>query len=173
MDKLQERTLKAYQEHYDDLLRFALTILKDEYAAQEVVQDLCIKILERNDLFSKVSQDRIRPYFLRAIHRSCLNRIKAEKPTVAMPEDMENLLPYEDPNLLDVGLRELYDQLTESWPEDVRQAFLLHVVAKVPLKEIAISMGIKPNTLNQRIKRWRKKLDTSLLLFLLALMFSE
>ena len=54
MDGLQERTLKAYQEHYDDLLRFALTVLKDEYAAQEVVQDLCIKILERDDLFSKV-----------------------------------------------------------------------------------------------------------------------
>lgn len=35
MDGLQERTLKAYQEHYDDLLRFALTVLKDEYAAQE------------------------------------------------------------------------------------------------------------------------------------------
>ena len=120
MNKLQERTLKAYQEHYDDLLRFALTILKDEYAAQEVVQDLCIKILERDDLFSKVSEDRIRSYFVRAIHRSCLNRIKAEKPTVAMPEDMENLLPYEDPDLLDVGLRELYDQLTENWPEDVR-----------------------------------------------------
>lgn len=173
MDRLQERTLKAYQEHYDDLLRFALTILKDEYAAQEVVQDLCFKILERDDLFSKVSEDRIRPYFLRVIYRSSLNRIKAEKPTVAMPEDMENLLPYEDPNLLDVGLRELYDQLTENWPEDVRKAFILHVVAKVPLKEIAISMGIKPNTLNQRIKRWRKKLDTSLLLFLLALTFWE
>ena len=173
MNKLQERTLKAYQEHYDDLLRFALTILKDEYAAQEVVQDLCIKILERDDLFSKVPEERIRPYFVLAIHRSCLNRIKAEKPTVAMPEDMENLLPYEDPDLPDVGLRELYDQLTENWPEDVRQAFLLHVVAKVPLKEIALSMGIKPNTHNQRIKRWRKKLDTSLLLFLLALMFWE
>ena len=120
MDRLQERILKAYQEHYDDLLRFALTILKDEYAAQEVVQDLCVKILERDDLFSKVSEDRIRPYFLRVIYRSSLNRIKAEKPTVAMPEDMENLLPYEDPNLLDVGLRELYDQLTENWPEDVK-----------------------------------------------------
>lgn len=173
MSSLQERTLKAYQEHYDDLLRFALTVLKDEYAAQGVVQDLCIKILERDDLFSKVPEDRMHTYFIRAIHRSCLNRIKAEKPTVAMPEDMENLLPYEDPNLLDVGLRELYDQLTENWPEDVRKAFILHVVAKVPLKEIALSMGIKPNTLNQRIKRWRKKLDTSLLLFLLALIFWE
>ena len=39
MKDLQESILKAYQKHYPDLLRYALSILKDKHAAGALRQN--------------------------------------------------------------------------------------------------------------------------------------
>ncbi len=168
MENYLELALEAYQRNYDALLRFALSILKNQHAAEEVIQDLCIKILERSDLFKNVAAGKLKSYFATTIYRASLNRRKEESRLLELdPDHPSSMLSADDPKLIDVEVRELFDQLTEQWPKDVREAFVLHVVSGIPLKEIAQSMGIKPNTLTQRVNRWRKKLDTSLLLFIL------
>ena len=174
MDHFLKLALEIYQKNYDALLRFALSILKDEHAAEEVVQDLCVKILERSDLFENVAAGKLKPYFATTIYRASLNRRKEATRLVELDVDhSSSITSVEDAQLMDIEVRELFEQLTRKWPEDVRQAFVMHVVADIPLKEIAESMGLKPNTLTQRVNRWRKKLDASLLLFLLLHMLYD
>ena len=64
-------------------------------------------------------------------------------------------------------------QLTADWPEEMRTAFIAHVVEGVPLKDIAEQMGIKPNTLTKRINRLRKKFCLNLLFFILLHMLYD
>lgn len=174
MNDLQESVLKAYQKHYPDLLRYALSILKDKHAAEEVVQGLCVKILERRDLFDSIAPGSHRAYFTKAIYHASLNYRKAQKRLVTLdPDYSDSAYSSEDKDLLGVEARELFMQLTADWPEDMRTAFIAHVVEGVPLKDIAEQMGIKPNTLTQRINRLRKKFCLNLLFFILLHMLYD
>lgn len=174
MDNFQELALKMYEEHYTDLMRLALTILKNEHAAEEVVQELCVKILERKELFEKVASEKLKSYYSTTIYRACLNRRKADKRLTSLdPEISGVILLADDPELQGIEHSDEIRELLEEWPPEVREAFVQHVLTGLPLKEIAKSMGILPNTLIQRINRWRKKLDTSLLLFILLHMLYD
>ena len=174
MDNFQELALKMYEKHYTDLMRLALTILKDEHAAEEVVQELCVKILERKDLFEKVASEKLKSYYSTTVYNACLNRRRADKRLVSLePEVSGTILLSDDAELQSVEHSEEIRALLEDWPPEVRDAFVQHVLTGVPLKEIAESMGILPNTLIQRINRWRRKLDTSLLLIILLHMLYD
>lgn len=174
MNDLQESVLKAYQKHYPDLLRYALSILKDKHAAEEVVQELCVKILERRDLFDGIAPGSRRAYFTKAIYHASLNYRKAQNRFVALdPDYSDSARSFEDKDLLGIEARELFMQLTADWPEEMRTAFIAHVVEGVPLKDIAEQMGIKPNTLTKRINRLRKKFCLNLLFFILLHMLYD
>lgn len=174
MDNFQELALKMYEKYYTDLLRLALSILEDEHAAEEVVQELCVKILERKDLFENVASEKLKSYYSTTIYRACLNRRRASKRLTSLdPEISGVVLLSEDRELESVEHSEQIRELLEDWPPEVREAFVQHVLTGLPLKEIAESMGIRPNTLVQRVNRWRKKLDSSLLLFILLHMLYD
>lgn len=174
MKDLQESVLKAYQKHYPDLLRYALSILKDKHAAEEVVQELCVKILERRDLFERIAPGSRRAYFTKAIYHASLNYRKAQNRFVALdPDYSDSARSFEDKDLLGIEARELFMHLTADWPEEMRTAFIAHVVEGVPLKDIAEQMGIKPNTLTKRINRLRKKFCLNLLFFILLHMLYD
>lgn len=141
MDNFQELALKMYEKYYTDLLRLALSILEDEHAAEEVVQELCVKILERKHLFENVASEKLKSYYSTSVYRACLNRRKANKRLTSLdPEISGVVLLSEDRELESVEHSEQIRELLEDWPPEVREAFVQHVLTGLPLLFILLHM---------------------------------
>ena len=65
---------QIFREHYQALVGYAIKMLREQEAAEEIVQDVFVKICEkRESLEIKTS---LKSYLFRSVHNRCLNQIK-------------------------------------------------------------------------------------------------
>jgi RNA polymerase sigma-70 factor (ECF subfamily) len=68
---------KVFKSHFTSLHNYACTILKDESTAEEVVQQLFLKIWKKQEILPE--EPMLRAYLYRAVHNESLNLIKHYK----------------------------------------------------------------------------------------------
>jgi RNA polymerase sigma-70 factor (ECF subfamily) len=81
IEQLQKRDEAAFEQvfkqHYKNLHAYAFTILKDEMAAEEMVQNVFFKLWERSENLN--INGSIAAYLYRAVNNESLNYLKHEK----------------------------------------------------------------------------------------------
>lgn len=70
-----EQFRQSFYSHYEDLHRYAYTLLRNNDEARDVVQDVFLKFW-RNEKSSEVMA---RQYLYRAVYNTCMNRMRHEK----------------------------------------------------------------------------------------------
>jgi DNA-directed RNA polymerase specialized sigma24 family protein len=79
--KLQvEEVQSLYQQHGPGLLLYACSLLGRKHAAEDVLQQVFMKLLEQNSI-----PEEPRPYLFRAVHNVALNSIRTESKQVDVP----------------------------------------------------------------------------------------
>lgn len=163
----------VFKTHYKSLHAYAFTLLKDEMAAEEMVQNVFYKLWERSD--SIHISGSIAAYLYRAVHNESLNHLKHLKVrsqhqlhvSYRAGQDNDSASKRLHAKELDERLRKALNEL----PEQCRTIFQLSRFEELRYKEIAdrldISVKTVENQMGKALKILRFKLVDFLILILL------
>ena len=169
---------QIYVNHYPALFQYAFTLVNDDVMAEEMVHQVFLKILEKNEpLMIRIS---LKSYLFRAVHNECLNYFKHQKVkqvhvTYADRHTAEN----SEPASGKLQLRELERQLhaaINELPEQCRTIFQMSRFEELKYAEIALQLGISiktvENQISKALKRLRRQLAEYLPLIILFFLIS-
>ena len=175
----KEKIAKIYFEHQRSLITLALTYMDSIQLAEELVADAMVAIFEPTLEFT--SEPSCVCYFRKVIRSKAINYFRRKYKIEAYDEeDIEkgfiqmNLheLPFGD-----VEVQLLLDGLLKKYPDDIRAAFIAHVLDQEPISALAALYGMKADSLKKQISRMKKYIvstipekDMRTFLYLLMLM---
>lgn len=141
---------QLYLRHGPALLLFAISIIGERSSAQDAVQQVFTRLLERG-LGDVVDA---RAYLYRSVRNAVLNITKSQHRTVALDEDA---------SWFDVLNRDSAEELTlrralRALPSEQRQVVVLRVWCGLSYAEIAALLEISPNTVASRYRYALEKL---------------
>ena len=144
-----EQQYNEIVENYSDMIfRIAYQYLFNKYDAEDIVQEVFVKLLTKIVIFK--DEEHIKSWLIRVTINQCLDYKKSltKKSTVPI-ENMEIPIEQKEGEIL----KEL--QLLK---EDERNVLYLHYYEGYKIKEIAKILKQKQNTINSKLTRARKKL---------------
>ena len=164
MDQLRPDGVRTFEELYDqysnDVLRMAYFYLGDRQRAEDVCQDVFIKLYTRADT---IEPGKEKAWLLRVTVNACrdlwrgawLKRVVLGAPTL-------EIIPAQDET---IEQREEKAELMRSvnkLPAVFREAVLLHYYQGLGISEIAQMLDLPEGTISSRLSRARKKLEVLL-----------
>ena len=149
---LNIQTEKQYNkivENYSDMIfRIAHQYLYNKYDAEDIVQEVFVKLLSRKVIFK--DEEHVKSWLIRVTINQCLDYKKSLVKRSTVPiENME--IPFEHK---EEGILEELQLLKE----DERNILYLYYYEGYKIKEIAKILQQKQNTVNSKLTRARKKL---------------
>ncbi len=161
-DKGTHETL--FKRWYEPLCKYAYSILKDQFEAEDAVQKVFFKLWD--DRLNTSITVSIKSYLYMAVHNICLNRIKQMK----VQQKHNQQIALDEP----VGHNEVYEGIVEKelsykitmaiaqLPPRCREVFELSRFEMMSYKEIAQELAISPNTVENQIAKALKILRENL-----------
>ena len=152
----------AIERHRGAVLRLALARTRNAADAQDVAQDVFIKLLRSTTRFH--DDDHLHAWLLRATHDSCVDlHRQAWRRRVETREDMAVVADREtwDPTIEEVVNHPVWTAM-ERLPDKLRCALHLHYVEGYGIAEVADILGCTEAAARTRLHRGRKKLAAEL-----------
>lgn len=170
IDKVLKGKTHAFSElvdHYKDkVFTLTLLMLKDSNKAEEVAQDVFIKIFKKLDTFK--GQSKFSSWVYRITYNTCLDTLRKQQKDyklLSINEFNEHELVNID-NALDQmqadELKESINQCLEKLPGDMGFLMTLYYFQDFKIKEIAEIVDLKPNNVKVKLHRARLKLTALL-----------
>ncbi len=151
--------LSAFLPKKNQWYRYAIWLLKDSWEAEEVVQDLYIKLWNRREELSLYTK--IDAYVFRILKNLCIDRLRKSRiHTVSMDQiavETEGTSELENSDT-----QELIAQIVSRLPEQQRLILQLRNVEDYSIEEIAELLDIKKNTVEVNLSRARKNVRKEL-----------
>ena len=157
---LAEPDLSALVRDYSGLLyRVALSLLRNAAEAEDVVQDVFLRVLQRRGQLSRIAE--VRPWLVRITWNLAIDRTRKVR-----PEQMDDLfaaglvsrdLP-PDTAMDESGRMQQVLAAIECLPKRERQALLLSAMEELSHPEIAAVMGKSESSVRSLLFRARTRL---------------
>lgn len=168
VDGNQKAFEEAFKTHFKSLYAYAFTIVKNDLAAEEMVQNVFFKIWEKKEQLN--IQTSVTAYLYRSVYHECLNHIKHQKVKAAY----QSHVAYHTKDQTDhaekkVMLSELQQQLNialEELPEQCRTIFQMSRFEELKYQEIADRLGISVKTVENQMGKALKLLRVKLVHYL-------
>ncbi|WP_426584141.1 RNA polymerase sigma-70 factor [Mucilaginibacter sp. R-33] len=155
---------RVYLEHYAALHHYAYTLLEDSAHADEIVQDVFLKILERNGPISIHTS--LKAYLYRSVHNECMNYFKHQKVKQKYQQrNMHEADNHTDHALGKLQYREFEQRLLQAinqLPEQCRIIFQMSRFDELKYAEIAAQLGISIKTVDNQMVKALKRLRQQL-----------
>lgn len=155
---LREGSKDAFRILYDryglKIYRFALSYLKSEYDAEELVQDVFLKLWVKRD--SLDISGNIRAYLYKVAVNSIYDFIRRKNLELAFQEFVNGHTDEDDSTWDEVVYNDLaaqLDQLMAQMPEQRRKIFKMSKEKGLSNDEIAESLGLSKRTVENQIYR--------------------
>jgi RNA polymerase sigma-70 factor (ECF subfamily) len=159
---------EAFKENYKSLHAYAFTMLRDEMAAEEMVQNVFYKLWERTENLSITGS--VRAYLYRAVHNESLNYIKHLKVRSQHRLYISHRMNEGNDNASKkIQLRELEEKLQKALndlPEQCRTIFQMSRFEELLYREIADRLDISVKTVENQMGKALKILRVKLVDFL-------
>lgn len=140
-----------FHTHYSPLCNFALKIVGDFHAAEEIVQNLFIDIWEK-DKFSEVSS--FERYLLRSTKYRCYDFLRKQNRQVPIDEVKDHSIGFSDEkDLNEEDIEPLLHYFAAKLPPKTREVFLLSRESKRSYKEIAEELDLSVKTVENQMGR--------------------
>jgi RNA polymerase sigma-70 factor, ECF subfamily len=172
---LSQRDEKAFEqvfkEHYKPLHAYAFTLLNDDAAAEEMVQNVFFKLWERTEALTITGS--VGAYLYRAVHNESLNYLKYQK---VRSEHSLRVSYHMDGRgesaTRAVQVKELEEKIRTALselPEGCRTVFQLSRFEDMKYSQIADTLGISVKTVENQMGKALRLLRTRLAEFLTLL----
>lgn len=159
---------KIYKAAFRSLVYYASEITGQSQLAEEVVQDVFLKIWQNRSVLS--IKGSFKPYLFQSVHNHALNVIRQQKTR----KESVNLLSSEktwkfisdtydlNDNLIDRIFSDeteaIIEQIIKELPEQCRKVFLMSRFESLKNEEIAAQLGLSENTVKTHIYRALQKI---------------
>ncbi|HJU45724.1 MAG TPA: RNA polymerase sigma-70 factor, partial [Chitinophagaceae bacterium] len=167
LERLKAADTEAFEALYvhsrERLFAYALYLIKDEIAAQDLVQELFIDLWERQ-LFRNI-QTALIPYLTRTVHNRSLEYLKKEitkKNLKKQFEAIESDRFLETSRLENKELGKEIKAAIAKLPPMPAKVFQLHYIEKLSHAEIAERLNISRSTISNHMDRALKLLRADL-----------
>jgi len=153
-----------FRTYYERLCNYANTILNDMDEAEEMVQGAFLTVWEKHDTLEIHTS--VKSYLYRAVHNSCLNRVKHYKVRKTYGDSVKNQteLLHDDASQDLVGreLDGIVANAIDSLPDQCKLVFKLSRFENLTYAEIAEQLGISVKTVENHMVKALKVLREKL-----------
>ena len=154
-ESLRERFAALFRARYAELCHFVLQFVHSRPVAEELVQDLFLRIWERRQSWEEELPSR--SYLYQAARNRALDHLKhegiAERASAYHPDEDEALTPDVDQQLDAEDLRTALHTAIEQLPDRTRQVFILCKGHSLTYPEVAEALGISVKTVEAQMGR--------------------
>src|SRR5882724_12945776 len=146
--------------HKDKLFTSILFLVKDKYLAEDIFQDVLIKIIDTIRGGRYTEEGKFLPWAMRIAHNLCVDHFRKVKrtPTIKNGDDKDifEVLNFADDSAeTKMMKRQSHDRvraMLEQLPEDQREVIILRHYADMSFKEIAAATDCSINTALGRMR---------------------
>ena len=151
---------ELYDAYANDVLRMAYFYLADRHKAEDVCQDVFVKLYTHGHT---IAPGREKAWLLRVTVNCCrdlwrgawLKRVVLGAPTL-------ELIPAQDETIEKREEKEELMRAVQKLPDAFRETILLHYYQGLGISEIAQMLDLPEGTISSRLSRARKKLEVLL-----------
>ena len=162
----------TYKELYKPLFIYALGILNNQSSAEEIVQNVFMKLWEKKE--SLKIETSLKAYLYKAVHNHSLNAIKHNKVVKQYESHLSYTMTHKESDSAerDASHRQLQGRLRQALselPEQCRTVFQMSRFEDLKYKEIAEQLSISPKTVENHMGKALKLLRGKLADYLVSL----
>lgn len=160
MDHKAERIESLYRRFHDNLKRFILHRVSDEAAAEDLLQEVFLRIHSRID--SLVDSSRVESWVFQIARNLIIDYYRSKKETEQIDESALSVEPEPEADAsehLAPAIREFINEL----PEPYREALILTEFEGISQKELAERLGLSFSGAKSRVQRARAMLKDMLM----------
>lgn len=154
---------ELYETHVRDVYRYALRMLRDRSAAEDITQDVfTLAWAKRAEI--KIVDVSLLPWLLVTSRNLSLNRLKRANRTVELDEAAQSPDPASGPEstLIDRQLGESIQQAVAELSEVDQRLYRLCLVDELSYRDAASALGTTTSSVRNRLVRLRRSLRLSL-----------
>ena len=173
--KDQEAIAVLYEKTYTQVFYTVKSMIKDEDAVFDIVQDAYVKAFEHLESFS--GNDKFLPWVKQIAANTARDWLKKKKPTLfselnsgeegeqAFEEQIEDERVENIPEKVidQKETKRLIREIIESLPEDQRAVIGMYYYEELSVKEIAAAMGASESAVKSRLKYGRDKIEAKVI----------
>ncbi|MGX5820684.1 RNA polymerase sigma factor [Chitinophaga lutea] len=143
---------EVYKRYWKLLYTTAFSIIRDDPAAQDIVQEVFIRIWHGRHTLEIAS---LKPYLQQSARFGVLKAIRAQKTDKAFYDRLAAVTMdvLAEDRLLYKEQRELFDKLLGGLPDNVKETFYLSRENNLTYKQIAARLNISEKTVEKRISQ--------------------
>ncbi|WP_160716463.1 RNA polymerase sigma-70 factor [Chitinophaga solisilvae] len=159
---------QVYAQYWKPLLRTAFRILKDEQAAEDIVQDTFIKLWEHWNM----PHTNIKGWLFTTSYHLVLKKLKQLQSIerIELAKYSEPLAGEADESIQTRQLQLVVEACVDNLPEQCRRVYTMSRHEKFSIRHIAFELGISPKTVEYHIttalRHIRQRIGGALLLML-------
>ena len=148
-----------WQEFSEQLRRFIRGRVSDDAAADDILQNVFVKIQKRLGQLDDASK--LQSWIFLIARNAVIDHYRVRKETVEVPETLVAETANDDPDI--EGLKVAFRRMIEALPEPYREAIVLTELEGLTQKELAERLGISVSGAKSRVQRGREQLKQALL----------
>lgn len=159
---------KLFKTHFKALHAYAYTMVKDESSAEEIVQNLFLKLWEKKD--DLIIHTSLKAFLYRSVYNECLNYIKHQQVKLKYQQHSAYTMKDESDHASSgLQVKELEQRLQEALnrlPEGCRTIFQMSRFEELTYREIADKLMISIKTVENQMGKALRILRLELVDFL-------
>ena len=157
-----------YTDYYVLMLHKAQSMVRDRHAAEDVVESVMLRLIDRIELLRGCNRASVRSYLVTCVRNEAIDRMRREKKTQSLDDAEERLrkLPDESPQLDTSLIREEQIQAVikalEALDDRERLALRMKYYDRMTEGEIARLFGMSRSGIRNVIDRARRHVEAQL-----------
>jgi RNA polymerase sigma-70 factor (ECF subfamily) len=153
---------EVFDDCYEDLCRYAFTIVRDFDQGEDIVQSMFMKLWEKRDALEITTS--VRSYLFRSVYNQCMNLLehRAIKTKYDASVRVEPGRDEQQPDVFPEELEENIRKAVETLPPQCRSIFIMSRYEELRYSEIAERLGISVNTIQNQVCKALKLLREAL-----------
>ena len=143
-----------FKKYYESLYRFAGRFVRDPQTAENIVQDVFVKIWSNREQL--IIQSNVKSYLYRAVTNHALNLLKRERRMTGTEDESDyrdNSVKTPEEELIDREMFAAVHRAIDKLPAQCRRIYLMHRYDDLKYSEIAEILGISINTVKTQMRR--------------------
>jgi RNA polymerase sigma-19 factor, ECF subfamily len=140
-----------FNSYYHRLYSFSLNYVTEDYAAEEIVENVLLKLWQKRHKLDKI--ENLKSYLYTMVRNASLDYLKKEKKFVRLDIKKHDSVTSKDQFIIEEETHAILFQALENLPKKCRKIFELSCLEGLKYKDIAEDLQISINTVKSQRSR--------------------